>query len=532
MRCRAKIKVVLVGLGRMGTNHLRVLRETPGFELVAVVDAKAERACRSRRRARSFAASPSSRSVDFDAAVIATPTATHHEVALELIAMGKHLLVEKPIASTFAAGPRAPRRRAGEGHEARRRSRRALQPRGAEAARDHPRGLARHADPLLVHARRRLSRHRAARATTSSSTSRCTTSTSCAASSAPVKLEHSMCHVTWREGVFDTAEIFLAAGTGASATVHVNWITPTKIRSIRVTGHARRLLRRLHAPDVRALRREPAQAGRAVEHELRGPPGALSHDRSHPVRRPQGGAAPRAGRAVPSLPRPTATSASSAPAATRSPRSSSPSAPCRSSKRARVRRPFRRRRRFPRPTTSGSEGSSGRGVAPRGMEAAAALLLAARLRRAPTTRVAWAVRVCVLSFARGRALQARDRGDGAAPRREAAPVHPERGDRGLPLPSARSARAARSSRRSPSAENAERKRAIEQNTWKGHLWSREDDRGHYERVQLRALAHALQDQPHADVPDPRRGDPQPLAGPRRQAAAGDDARRSTCGGTW
>jgi UDP-N-acetylglucosamine 3-dehydrogenase len=45
-----------------------------------------------------------------------------------------------------------------------------------------------------------------------------------------------MCHATWREGVFDTAEIILSAGSGASASVHVNWITPTKIRSIRVTG--------------------------------------------------------------------------------------------------------------------------------------------------------------------------------------------------------------------------------------------------------------------------------------------------------
>jgi len=52
----------------------------------------------------------------------------------------------------------------------------------------------------------------------------------------PVRLEHSMCHVTWKEGVFDTAEIFLASTSGTSATVHVNWITPTKIRSIRVTG--------------------------------------------------------------------------------------------------------------------------------------------------------------------------------------------------------------------------------------------------------------------------------------------------------
>jgi hypothetical protein len=30
--------------------------------------------------------------------------------------------------------------------------------------------------------------------------------------------------------------------------------------------------------------------------------------------------------------------------------------------------------------------------------------------------------------------------------------------------------------------------AIAANTWKGHLWSREDDRGHYERVKMRELA--------------------------------------------
>lgn len=38
------------------------------------------------------------------------------------------------------------------------------------------------------------------------------------------------------------------------------------------------------------------------------------------------------------------------------------------------------------------------------------------------------------------------------------------------------------------AELAERARAIQANTWKGHLWSREDDRGHYERVAVRAAA--------------------------------------------
>jgi hypothetical protein len=38
------------------------------------------------------------------------------------------------------------------------------------------------------------------------------------------------------------------------------------------------------------------------------------------------------------------------------------------------------------------------------------------------------------------------------------------------------------------AEIAERARAIQANTWNGHVWSREDDRGHYERVAVRAVA--------------------------------------------
>lgn len=39
-----------------------------------------------------------------------------------------------------------------------------------------------------------------------------------------------------------------------------------------------------------------------------------------------------------------------------------------------------------------------------------------------------------------------------------------------------------------SAELAERARAIKANTWNGHQWSREDDRGYYERVAVRSVA--------------------------------------------
>ena len=52
----------------------------------------------------------------------------------------------------------------------------------------------------------------------------------------PLKLEASVCHSTLKEGVHDTAEIFVTSASSVTATVHVNWITPTKIRTIRVTG--------------------------------------------------------------------------------------------------------------------------------------------------------------------------------------------------------------------------------------------------------------------------------------------------------
>jgi hypothetical protein len=38
------------------------------------------------------------------------------------------------------------------------------------------------------------------------------------------------------------------------------------------------------------------------------------------------------------------------------------------------------------------------------------------------------------------------------------------------------------------AELSERARAIAANSWNGHLWSREDDRGHYERIAVRNAA--------------------------------------------
>jgi UDP-N-acetylglucosamine 3-dehydrogenase len=49
-------------------------------------------------------------------------------------------------------------------------------------------------------------------------------------------VKSSIIHSTIIPGTADTAEILLKGNDGISANIHVNWITPTKIRSVRVTG--------------------------------------------------------------------------------------------------------------------------------------------------------------------------------------------------------------------------------------------------------------------------------------------------------
>lgn len=101
------LSVAVVGAGHLGSIHARVLSELPSAHLAAIVDVDEERA---RKSAEPYGAQPL-RSVhdlpdDVDAAVVATPTASHEEVALTLIERGLSVLVEKPIAPTIEAGQR------------------------------------------------------------------------------------------------------------------------------------------------------------------------------------------------------------------------------------------------------------------------------------------------------------------------------------------------------------------------------------------------------------------------------------------
>lgn len=95
----ANLRAGLVGIGMMGRNHARVLREIDGVELVGVADPQGDR----------FRVAGGAAMVDtvaelvetgIDMAVVAAPTAHHLAAGLELAAAGIPTLIEKPLAAT------------------------------------------------------------------------------------------------------------------------------------------------------------------------------------------------------------------------------------------------------------------------------------------------------------------------------------------------------------------------------------------------------------------------------------------------
>ena len=100
-------RVAVIGAGAMGRNHLRVLHDLDEAQLVALADADEGAAQRSARRFGIPAYIDHTQMLDAmkpDAVIVAVPTALHTGVVLEAIARGVHVLVEKPIASTVDEG--------------------------------------------------------------------------------------------------------------------------------------------------------------------------------------------------------------------------------------------------------------------------------------------------------------------------------------------------------------------------------------------------------------------------------------------
>jgi predicted dehydrogenase len=98
------LSVAVIGCGYWGSKHVRVLHSTDGVEQVVLVDAQERRLEQLARIYPGALRFTTLREAlpHIDAAVIATPPTTHVPVALEAMQAGKHVLIEKPLATTSA----------------------------------------------------------------------------------------------------------------------------------------------------------------------------------------------------------------------------------------------------------------------------------------------------------------------------------------------------------------------------------------------------------------------------------------------
>lgn len=92
------LKLGVIGLGSMGKNHARVCSEVDTIQLVGVsdIDKGAATSIAHRFDTKMFQ-DYKEMITAIDGAIIATPTSTHYQIALDLLKAGKHVLIEKPI---------------------------------------------------------------------------------------------------------------------------------------------------------------------------------------------------------------------------------------------------------------------------------------------------------------------------------------------------------------------------------------------------------------------------------------------------
>jgi predicted dehydrogenase len=99
------IRVGIVGVGYLGTQHARILSYLEEADLQAVADIDFQKALQiGNRHGVRYFENYEDMIDEIDAAVVATDTSAHFKVSENLLRHGKHVLVEKPITETVEQG--------------------------------------------------------------------------------------------------------------------------------------------------------------------------------------------------------------------------------------------------------------------------------------------------------------------------------------------------------------------------------------------------------------------------------------------
>ena len=101
----SKLRVAVVGVGHLGQHHARIAGSAPGAVLAAVVDPDPVRGPEiAGKFGAPWLATLEEALPGVDAVQIAAPTGFHHDLGLQALKAGKHVLMEKPLAATLAQG--------------------------------------------------------------------------------------------------------------------------------------------------------------------------------------------------------------------------------------------------------------------------------------------------------------------------------------------------------------------------------------------------------------------------------------------
>ena len=97
------VRIGIIGYGYWGPNLVRNFFETPGAQVTCVSDLRSDRLSVLNSRYPTIKTTQNFRDLiddpGIDAIAIATPVSTHYDLALRALQEGKHVLVEKPLAS-------------------------------------------------------------------------------------------------------------------------------------------------------------------------------------------------------------------------------------------------------------------------------------------------------------------------------------------------------------------------------------------------------------------------------------------------